>query len=91
MRRSAIAVVAFAVVALGVTGCSSSPEQVTASMTSPPRPEARSELAPDDPVVPSEPDDPSDSPGELPEGFEDFGTGIDDMLDQFESELGVAG
>ena len=91
MRRTAIALVALAVVALGAAGCSSSPEQVTASKTSPPRPEARSELAPDDPAVPSPPDDPSDSPGELPEGFEDNGSGIDDMLDQFESELGVAG
>ena len=91
MRRTAIAVVALAVVALAATGCSSSPEQVTASKTSPPRPEVRSELAPDDPAVPSVPDDPSDPFGELPEGFEDNGSGIDDMLDQFESELGVAG
>ena len=91
MRRAAIAVVALAVVALGATGCSSSPEQVTASKTSPPRPEARSELAPDDPSVPSVPDDPTDSFDELPDGFEDNGSGIDDMLDQFESELGVAG
>ena len=88
MRRTAIAVVAFAVVALGVTGCSSSPDQVTASMVSPPRPEAPSELAPLDPGGPSDLSDPF---GELPEGFEDFGSGIDDMFDQFESQLGVAG
>ena len=79
MRRTAIAAVALAVVALGATGCSSSPEQVTASMTSPPRPEAPSELAPEDPF------------GELPDGFEDFGGSIDDMFEQFESALGVGG
>ncbi len=91
MRRTAIAVAAFAVVALGATGCSSSPDQVTASMVSPPRPEVPSELAPLDPGGPSDPSDPADPFGELPEGFEDFGSGIDDMFEQFESELGVAG
>ena len=77
MRRTAIAAVALAVVALGAAGCSSSPEQVTASMTSPPRPELRSELAPDDPALPADPDDPSGSFGELPEGFEDRMTTVD--------------
>ncbi|MDQ2677360.1 MAG: hypothetical protein M3Y51_01350 [Actinomycetota bacterium] len=96
MRRTAVAVVAFAVVALAATGCSSSPEQVTASMTSPPRP-AASELAPEDPAAPSVPGDPTDPtdefelPEEFSEGLDDFGSGIDDMLEQFESELGVAG
>src|SRR5690606_22308701 len=72
---------------LGAASCSSSPEQVTASMTSPPRP-AASELAPED--RPTDPGDPFDDLDPF-EGFDDFGSGIDDMLEQFESELGVAG
>ena len=89
MRRAAIAVTALAVSAFALAGCSSSPDQVTASMQSPPRPEASSELAPEDDLSGSM-DEFAEEFGEMP-NMDEFSDGIDDMLEQFETELGVGG
>lgn len=92
MRHAATAVTALAVSAFALVGCSSSPDQVTASMQSPPRPEATSELAPEDDLSGS-----MDEFGEMPnmdefsDEMDEFSDGIDDMLEQFETELGVGG
>lgn len=96
MRRAAIAVTALAVSAFALAGCSSSPDQVTASMQSPPRPEASSELAPEDDLSGSM-DEFAEEFGEMPnmdefsDEMDEFSDGIDDMLEQFETELGVGG